>query len=99
MPSLFRDNGLEVIDSQRFPVRDEYAKAWTDNQLMACSEVIETAIVPMSARPEFASSPSVKEWRRMYGAMVEEVGKGVCIVADTVVVVGKKGNGDAAPGG
>lgn len=57
---------------------------------MACGEVIESAVVPMTAKAGFGE-PSAGEWRGMFGEMVEECKRGVGVVADTVVVVTRKG--------
>ena len=53
---------------------------------MACGEVVETAVIPMTQKPGF-ESPSGEEWRALYRGLIDEAGKGVCTVADSVVVV------------
>ena len=81
-----------MIANERYPVRSEYYKAWTDCQLMACGEVVETAVVPMTEREGF-EHPSKEEWRALYSGLIEEAGKGVVTAADSVVVVARKERG------
>lgn len=59
---------------------------------MACGEVVETAMVPLTKEPGF-ESPSADEWRELYRGLIEEAGRGVCTVADSVVVVARNGSG------
>lgn len=92
IPHFLGQAKLTVVANERYPVRREYYKAWTDIQLMGCGELVETAVVPMTQKPGF-DSPSAEEWRAMYRDLIEEVGKGASIVADNMVVVARKESG------
>lgn len=90
MDTLFASHGLNVVSYERFRIRDEMTKAWTDSQMIACAEVLENAIVPMAMRKPGFEEPSAEEWRRMFAEMLEETTAGVGVVADLVVCLGKK---------
>ena len=91
LDKFFKQQGLDVLSYTRLPIHDDLAKPWTEMQLMATWDVNEKVLVP-AALKDPSASPSAKEWRQMYGKVVEEVNQGMSIRMDMIVVVGKKGS-------
>ena len=73
----------------RLHIRNEVARAWTDNHLLLIQEVLENAVIP-SCLQEEGDGSSTQEWRDLYKQIVVECEQGVNIPVDIVIVVGRK---------
>ena len=90
MNDVFHSRDLHVISYERYQIRDEMIKAWTDSWIMACKEMLEKEIVPMTVVDERSGGPREDEWRGTFYEMLQEITAGVGVVADLGVCLGRK---------
>ena len=92
MNDVFHSRGLHLISYERYEIRDEMIKAWTDSWIMACKEMLDKEIVPMTIIDMRSGGPSEEEWRGTFAEVLQEITAGVGVVADLVVCLGRKPN-------
>lgn len=86
LDKLFSQHGLKVLEFRRLSISNDIAKPWTDNQIMAYEDVIESSIIPTIGD----ASPTADEWRAMFKDIVQKCQEGMSITMDMVVTVGQK---------
>ncbi|KAF2787074.1 UMTA methyltransferase family protein-like protein [Melanomma pulvis-pyrius CBS 109.77] len=82
--SLFEQCGLDVIEEKRMDVKNELRKAMTDSLLMMLSHVARIAV------RDGNMIGTDKNWNELWTKAGDEIGQGVSITMDMLVVVGRK---------
>jgi len=82
--SLFQRHRLEVIEDKRMRAKDELRKEMTDSLLMALSHVAQIAV------RDGSMIGTDKNWEELWTKAADEIGQGVSITMDMLVIVGRK---------
>jgi hypothetical protein len=81
---LFQENGLEVIDDQRMTVKKELPSVMIASFLMIHAHVARVAV------RDGCMVGTNKNWNEVWTKAGEEIGQGVSLTMDMIVVVGRK---------
>jgi hypothetical protein len=82
---LFEQHGLEVIDNQRTDIKKELRSVMTVSLLMIHDHIARIAV------RNGCLVGTDKNWEEVLAKAGEEIGRGVSITMDMIVVVGRKG--------
>jgi hypothetical protein len=82
--SLFQQHGLEVIEDKRMNVKKELRKAMTDSLLMMLNHVSRIAV------RDGKMVGTDKNWQELWTKAGDEIGQGVSITMDMLIIVGRK---------
>jgi hypothetical protein len=81
---LFKENGLEIIDDQRLTVKKELRSVMTASFLMIHAHIAKIAV------RDGCMVGTDRNWDEVWTKAGEEIGQGVSLTMDMIVVVGRK---------